>query len=77
MTKNNEFVVQYMNINGEEKELRLEAPSVTEAAELAESEDPDLGEMLFVGTEQEYLAHKSEAKKPKVRKHQFENSFSI
>lgn len=77
MANDSEFVIQYTNINGEEKELRLEAPSAPEAAELAESEDPDLGEMLFVGTEKEYLTHKSCVKKAEAKKHQFDNSFSM
>lgn len=77
MTDETTFVIQYKNIDGEEKELRLEAISAPEAAEMAESEDPDLGEMLFVGTEKEYLIHKASVKRQEAKKHQFENSFSI
>lgn len=77
MADENEFVIQYKNIHGKEKELRVEASSAPEAAEMAESEDPDLGEMLFVGTEDEYAAHTTAIKRREARKHKFENSFSI
>lgn len=77
MSNQNTFVIQYLDINDQERELRLEASSAVEAAEMAESEDPDLGEMLFVGTEKEHLAHQAAVKRKMSQKHKFDNSFSI
>ena len=77
MNTKNKFIIQYINIEGIEKEISVNAKTAPEAAEIAESGDPDLGEMLFVGTKEEYSDYKlSKAEKTKPKKI-FENNFSI
>lgn len=71
------YVVQYLNYEEQEKEFRTKAYSPVQASEIAESEDPDLGQILFVGTEEEYQSHKDLIQKKAEKKHKFENSLSI
>lgn len=53
------FVVTYENIGGKEVELTVSAKTHVQACELAESEDPDLGQIFSVCTEKEHALRKN------------------
>lgn len=70
------FVLTYEDINGEEQEMKVMAKSHVNACELAESEDPDLGQIFSVCTEREHEARKNQPENHK-QKYRTNNFLSI
>ena len=69
MSKEQDFYIHYEDINGEEKNIIIEASSHVEAAEILETEDPDSGQVFAVRNAKEQQAFERAC----AKRHSYEN----